>query len=242
MVDYNVFNSSRLDERSDSYCPVNTGLINAAASVGGENFKVDGEQINMIEIVAKVRNYLNSSMKLEVELYDEFGLVNAVLFKKNTEEPKQLRNFRFVDSGYVRCFGQLKRFYSSTSFVISIIRNVNVYSEVTCHKAKVIWASLYRRGKLRRSEHFEISGESIRHSPYVMPSQHQLIAALQPDQQQVLQTITTLRDRQARTDKDSIFESLSSRMGVSVFEGALMMLTETGFIYKDDDCGIYYVS
>jgi hypothetical protein len=235
MVDYNVVSSSRLDERSDSYCPVNTGLINAAVDIGGESFKVDGEHINTIEIVAKVRNYLNSSMKLEVELYDEFGLVNAVLFKKNTEEPKQLRNFRYVDNGYVRCFGQLKRFYSSTSFVISVIRNVNVYSEVTCHRAKVIWASLYRRGKLKRSE-------PSRDIADMMPSQQQLIAALQPEQQLVLQTITSLRDRQARTDKDSIFESLSSNMRVSVFEGALMGLMETGFIYKDDDYGIYYVS
>jgi hypothetical protein len=65
---------------------------------------------------------------------------------------------------------------------------------------------------------------------------------LQPDQRKVIETLMSLRDRQARADKDSIFESLPVKMGLSAFEGALMKLTETGFIYKDDDYGTYYIS
>jgi hypothetical protein len=244
MVDSAFFTSSRTEERSNSYCPVNAGLINLAGNIEDENFKIDGEPIGMLEIVAKVRNFVNSSMKVEVELYDEYGKVNAVLIKKSTEEPKQLRDFRYAENSYVHVFGQMKRFYSTTSFVISVIRNVSKISEVTCHRAKVMWASLYRRGKLRRSENIvdPMIVERSNFDNYAMPSHNQLMAALQPDQRKVIETLMSLRDRQARADKDSIFESLPVKMGLSAFEGALMKLTETGFIYKDDDYGTYYIS
>mmetsp|Transcript_19309 Transcript_19309/g.35577 ORF Transcript_19309/g.35577 Transcript_19309/m.35577 type:complete len:245 (-) Transcript_19309:9709-10443(-) len=244
MVDSSIFSSGRLEERSNAYCPVNTGLINLAARVEDENFKIDGEPINMLEIVGKVRNFNNSSMKVEVELHDEYGKVDAVIFKKSTEEPKQLRGFKYLDNGYVHCFGQLKRFYNTTTFVISMIRNVEKYSEVTCHRAKVMWACLYRRGKLKRSESIvnPMIIERSNYDNYAMPDQQQLMNALQPDQRKVLETIMSLRDRHSKTDKDSIFDSLPGKMGLSNFEAALMRLTETGFIYKDDDYGLYYVS
>lgn len=244
MVDSNIFNAGRLEERANSYCPVNTGLINIAASIEDENFKIDEEPIGMLEIVCKVRNYTNSSMKVEIELFDEFGKVDGVIFKKSTEEPRQLRNFRYVENGYVHCFGQLKRFYSKTSFVVTVIRKVEKYSQVTCHRAKVMWACLFRRGKLRRSENLVSPALISRtnYENYAMPDQQQMMSALQPDQRKVLETVMKLRDSHSRTDKDSIFDSLPGKMGLSAYEDALMKLIETGFIYKDDDYGLYYVS
>lgn len=238
MLDTSLFALTRLDERSNAYCPVNTGLIMQAAAEPDENFRIDGEPLNVLELVAKVRNFSSSTMKVEVELFDEFGKVDAVIFKKSNEEPKQLHNFSYVENCYVHCFGQLKRFYSNTSFVIHVIRNVNHYSQVSCHRAKVMWASLLRRRLLKRCESIGVQSTQS----YDMPSQDQLMNALPHDERVVLLALMQLRDSHLRTDKNSIFDSLPSKLALSAFEFALIRLNETGFIYKDDDNDLYYVS
>ena len=92
--------------------PVHTAILRRIFAVEDENFKVDGDPVSVVEIVARMIDMRNEGKRLELQLRDTFGTVDCVVYCEGDSYADNmiLQDFVPKDGAYVRVIGQIRKF------------------------------------------------------------------------------------------------------------------------------------
>lgn len=60
--------------------PVHTAILRRIFAVEDENFKVDGDPVSVVEIVARMTDMMYEGKKAELKLRDTFGSADCVVY------------------------------------------------------------------------------------------------------------------------------------------------------------------
>ena len=132
--------------RISAYIPVNTALLRLFAQQNDDLFQLDGEVVEMVVLVGLVESVTQMSMRVELILSDEWGLADAVGYKKNGRPAQGLAGYDMNRKGYAGILGSIRRFALKLTVVIVRIYAIERYGEVVNHRLAVIW-SHYKRIK-----------------------------------------------------------------------------------------------
>ncbi|KAF9977095.1 replication factor A protein 2 [Actinomortierella ambigua] len=118
-------------------------LLKVSETHADGDFKLDGQDLSQIKLVAAVRNVSKQTTLTTFKLEDGTGTIDAKLFSSADEadiEPLA----QIVDGVYVRVIGQLKSYRERNYFInlfnsqsIQVVRDPN---EITTHNLEVIYA------------------------------------------------------------------------------------------------------
>lgn len=134
------------------YFPVNTLMLRKAGLTPGEEFLLDGQQVELVKITCRVPEIHEGSQRFEFKFADEFGSFQGLLYRPSTGTPRPLRHFNtstYHFSDYVTVVGHLRKFQGLAWLLVDWLEEVQSYDEVLQHRAQVLWAWTQRRGKLQ---------------------------------------------------------------------------------------------
>ena len=87
--------------------PVHTAILRRIFSVEDENFKVDGDPVSVVEIVARMTEMWYEGKRAELKLRDTFGTVDCVVYCEGDTftDNMILQDFVPKNGEYVRVIG-----------------------------------------------------------------------------------------------------------------------------------------
>lgn len=94
-----------------------------------------------VEIVAKNIGINESALRFEIILNDGIHTYSAFVYKKKDgEEPRSMRDFKYTENGYVRIVGVLRKTPEGITLNASLIENIFTRTEANDHLARVLVA------------------------------------------------------------------------------------------------------
>lgn len=179
------------------YFPVNTLMLREAGLTPGEEFLLDGQQVELVKLTCRIPEIHEGSQCFEFKFADEFGSFKGILYRPSIGTARPLRHFNLSTyhfSDYVTVVGHLRKFPSLAWLVVDSLEEVQSYDEVLQHRAQVLWAWVQRRGKLPELPKSEVRRDRPQNIEKKADFTH-----LQELQQDILRSLKKLMSTQKST-------------------------------------------
>jgi hypothetical protein len=107
--------------------------------VSSDEILFNNSPIDSIEILAKVQEMRETSLRYEFFLVDFTGSLTAFAYKKTTTgKQKMFKEYEFLDNSYALIHGNMRKAQDSFQVFISSIRNVKSRSEIDEFLSRVV--------------------------------------------------------------------------------------------------------
>lgn len=134
----NMYKIQHFDKKQLTYTTLNLKLINDIITQG-EPFKINQEQIEILEFVCRISEYIETQNVIRVRFQDNDNYLEGVVYTKgDSSVPRAVKGYDYIPNGYVQVLGTIRTFSDHTKCVVQSINNVKSYGQVHYHKMKVL--------------------------------------------------------------------------------------------------------
>lgn len=211
----------RFSQRSTpAYHPINTAIIARFSELNDDQFELDGELVDIVTLVGKVEAVTEMSLRLEIVVSDEWGRVNAVVYKKPGKPAQGVSGYDLERRGYAMIVGSVKRFTSCIMLVVARISPLTDYRAVLNHRLSVQWTHNLRLKFLQ--------------APLTEKStNNRIVTPIGPTESTILQAIRDLKPGNTRL-MDSEKAALAKDLGLKVtdLDRHVVALTVKGYLSR----------
>ncbi|KAG0240837.1 replication factor A protein 2 [Actinomortierella wolfii] len=215
-------------------------LLRVSETHADGDFKLDGQELSQVKIVAAVRSVTRQTTITTFKLEDGTGTIDAKLFS-NADEGEVEPMSQIVEGVYVRVIGQLKSYREKNYFLnlfnhqsIQIVTDPN---EITTHNLEVIYAHVAAtRNKMHTAQHDVAMTQA---APYHAPAPMVSGGASQTTDaisNRILELLSECPDRKIGYHRNEIMAKLGVIQGGQTrLNQILQEMTDNGIIFETQD-------
>ncbi|KAF9133446.1 replication factor A protein 2 [Mortierella sp. 14UC] len=112
-------------------------VIEATQTQADGDFKIDGQDIGQITLIAVIRNLNHSATQNVYVVEDGSGVIDAKKFPSDHDDADEINSL--IVGSYVRIVGTVKNFNQKQYIQVHAIRPISDMNEVTYHNLEVLY-------------------------------------------------------------------------------------------------------
>jgi hypothetical protein len=109
-------------------------------------------KIEFLELVCRIRDISETSLRFTLTLQDSFGSFPAFIYKNR---PETYDGFESQENMYYRVVGKYNARLKKPTFIIERLVPITRADDVVCHRMYILWYRNYTTGNLKRCVELE---------------------------------------------------------------------------------------